>query len=341
MGKTDVRESDYLEDAEIFADLVNGILYKGEQVVKPQDLREQDGELRSAAGNDVKKVIRDKVRLWKGTVFAVFSVENQTRVDYRMVTRAMLAEGMAYDRQWKALKKKLEKVLKKKPECGKREAAVTADEFISGMRREDKFIPVITIVVYYGKGKPWDGARELHELLDVEGNEERVLPFISNYRLNLFDYHEHEEFGQFHSELQTVFEFLRYSEEKEQMKKKLAEHQERYEGLSSQAKILLLRLANIKKIPGVGERELERGEFSMCKAFEDMKEEGREEGKIEGKMEGKLEGRAEEIVETGYEFGLTEEEILIRLQQKLRISLKEAEGFLEMFGRRTGVPERQ
>lgn len=88
MGKTDVRESDYLEDAEIFADLVNGILYKGEQVVKPQDLREQDGELRSAAGNDVKKVIRDKVRLWKGTVFAVFSVENQTRVDYRMVTRA-------------------------------------------------------------------------------------------------------------------------------------------------------------------------------------------------------------------------------------------------------------
>ena len=79
----------------------------------------------------------------------------------------------------------------------------------------------------------------------------------------------------------------------------------------------------------------------MCKAFEDMKEEGREEGKIEGKMEGKLEGRAEEIVETGYEFGLTEEEILIRLQQKLRISIKEAEGFLEMFGRRTGVPERQ
>lgn len=130
-----------------------------------------------------------------------------------------------------------------------------------------------------------------------------------------------------------MFEFLRYSEEKEQMKKKLAEHQERYEGLSSQAKILLLRLTNIKKIPGVGERELERGEFSMCKAFEDMKEEGREEGK----MEGKLEGRAEEIVETGYEFGLTEEEILIRLQQKLRISLKEAEGFLEMFGRRTGI----
>lgn len=44
MGKTDIYESDYLENPEIFADLVNGILYKGERVVKPQDLSEQDGE---------------------------------------------------------------------------------------------------------------------------------------------------------------------------------------------------------------------------------------------------------------------------------------------------------
>ena len=47
MGKPDVYESDYLENAEIFADLINGVLYQGEQVVKPQALKEQDGELRS------------------------------------------------------------------------------------------------------------------------------------------------------------------------------------------------------------------------------------------------------------------------------------------------------
>ena len=46
MGKPDVYESDYLENAEIFADLINGVLYQGEQVVKPQALKEQDGELR-------------------------------------------------------------------------------------------------------------------------------------------------------------------------------------------------------------------------------------------------------------------------------------------------------
>ena len=34
MGKADVYESDYLENGEIFADLVNGVLYQGRQVVK-------------------------------------------------------------------------------------------------------------------------------------------------------------------------------------------------------------------------------------------------------------------------------------------------------------------
>lgn len=79
-----------------------------------------------------------------------------------------------------------------------------------------------------------------------------------------------------------MFEFLRYSGEKEQMKKRLKEHREQYEELSSQAKILLTKLANIKKIPGVSGEAFEKGEFSMCKAFEDMKEEGKIEERESG-----------------------------------------------------------
>lgn len=178
MGKEDVYASDYLENAEVFADLVNGVLYHGEQVVKPEELNEQDGELRSVLGETVKKTIRDKVRLWKGTALVVLSVENQTRVDYRMVTRAMLSESMAYDKQWKNLKEKWRRELRNQP--GTKREGLTSDEFISGMRKEDKFTPVITIVVYYGKEKPWDGAKTLHELLDAGGYEEKILPFISN-----------------------------------------------------------------------------------------------------------------------------------------------------------------
>ena len=317
MGKEDVYASDYLENEEVFADLVNGVLYHGEQVVKPEELSEQDGELRSISGGTVKKTIRDKVRLWKGAALVILSVENQTRVDYRMVTRAMLSESMAYDKQWKRLKEKWRRALKKQSETGKKK--FTSDEFISGMRKRDKFSPVITIVVYYGKEKPWDGAKSLYELLDVEGCEEKILPFISNYRLNLFDYHEYEEFGQFHSELQSVFEFLRYSGEKEQMKKRLEEHKEQYEGLSNQAKVLLTKLTNIKKIPGVSGEAFEKGEFSMCKAFVDMKEEGKIEGKIEGRAEEREDGihKALNIVK---EFGGSREQGITSLIKEYKLS---------------------
>ncbi len=128
MGKADFYESDYLEDAEIFADLVNGVLYNGEQVVKPEELQERDGELRSASGNGARKAIRDKVRLWNGTVLAVIAVENQTGVDYHMVIRNMLSESMAYDQQWK--RKKAEHRRRRKAAQESR-SALAEDEFIS------------------------------------------------------------------------------------------------------------------------------------------------------------------------------------------------------------------
>ena len=55
MGRVDVYESDYLENEEIFADLVNGVLYQGRRVVRPEDLGEQDGELRSLSEGKAKK----------------------------------------------------------------------------------------------------------------------------------------------------------------------------------------------------------------------------------------------------------------------------------------------
>ena len=65
----------------------------------------------------------------------------------------------------------------------------------------------------------------------------------------------------------------------------------------------------------------------MCTAFE--------ETRLEGKAEGRAEGKAEEIVETGYEFGLSEDDILARLQKKLDISLQKAQEYLVMFGKQT------
>ncbi|RGS25632.1 hypothetical protein DWY02_14115 [Eubacterium sp. AF22-9] len=48
----------------------------------------------------------------------------------------------------------------------KRTKGLSDDEFISKMKRTDKFIPIITIVIYYGE-KAWDGAVSLQGMLDI------------------------------------------------------------------------------------------------------------------------------------------------------------------------------
>ena len=48
-----------------------------------------------------------------------------------------------------------------------------------------------------------------------------------------------------------------------------------------------------------------------------------------------MKGRAIEIVETGFEFGLSENDILERLQRKLNVSLQTAQEYIRMFGKQT------
>lgn len=58
--------------------------------------------------------------------------------------------------------------------------------------------------------------------------------------------------------------------------------------------------------------------------------------KLQEKMKQKVKkGRAIEIIETGFEFGLSENDILERLQKKLNVSLQMAQEYIKMFGKQT------
>ena len=74
------------------------------------------------------------------------------------------------------------------------------------------------------------------------------------------------------------------------------------------------------------EQTIEQEVDVMCNLSQGIKE--------AGIAEGREEGRAEEIIETGYEFRLSEQDILERLQKKLSISLQKAQEYLLMFGKR-------
>lgn len=63
-------------------------------------------------------------------------------------------------------------------------------------------------------------------------------------------------------------------------------------------------------------------------------EDGRAEGLAEGLEKGLADGRAEGIIETGFDCGLSETDILERLQKKLNVSLQRAQEYLQKFGTR-------
>lgn len=74
-----------------------------------------------------------------------------------------------------------------------------------------------------------------------------------------------------------------------------------------------------------------KGDGSMYSLFDEIEKEVKDEGRTEGKVEGKAEG----IIETGIDFGLSEDEIIQRLQNKLSLSLQKAQVYFEMFGKHT------
>ena len=62
--------------------------------------------------------------------------------------------------------------------------AVDADEFLSGIKKDDRFHPIINIILYYGE-KEWDGPVSLKDMMvDMP---ERFANLFADYEINLFD----------------------------------------------------------------------------------------------------------------------------------------------------------
>ncbi|MBR5598272.1 MAG: Rpn family recombination-promoting nuclease/putative transposase [Lachnospiraceae bacterium] len=269
MGKKDLWQSDYFDDKRRFADMINGVMFHGEQIIREEELEELDSQLVHHEKNEEAiKVIRDKVYRWKGQKISICILENQSYVDYRMVLRVMLEEAVGYLKQQKHSYRKWINARYK----------FTKNEFLSQMRKNEKFQPIITLILYLGKNEAWDGARSLYELLEMD---ERLQPFVTNYRLNLFDYHDYKDFSQFKTENRFIFELLLNSKDENKMNEIISVYMNGYlldkESMRAIFGVLGINI-NINKYK-VKTEEGER--FDMCKAWNDHKESGRQEGRQE------------------------------------------------------------
>ena len=67
MGRKDLWQSDYFDDKRRFADMINGAFFKGEQIIKAEELEEVDPKLvHHEKSGEAVSVIRDKVYKWRG-----------------------------------------------------------------------------------------------------------------------------------------------------------------------------------------------------------------------------------------------------------------------------------
>ena len=113
MGKGNAAVKQWLGNPRRFADLFNGIVFQGKQVILPEDLHPATGEtdiLVSDKNEKAKEVqrYRDIIMRWEqGAYLVLLACENQENVHYAMTVRNMLYDSLSYVEQirqsWKCL----------------------------------------------------------------------------------------------------------------------------------------------------------------------------------------------------------------------------------------------
>ena len=146
---------EFLENNAYFVDFFNAYFFDGKRVLKPENCMELDSEMNDS-NMDLEKHV-DVIRKYNdGNLYSAFIIENQSYVDASMVVRAAVYEFVAYERMLKKSKKN--KVKEK--------------------------LPMVNILVFYTGERPWNAARQLSELVEVD---ERFESYFHDYKMNLIE----------------------------------------------------------------------------------------------------------------------------------------------------------
>lgn len=285
MGTVDVEGKQYLSNRLYFADAFNYLLYDGEQVIKAEDLRELDtAELTVPYGNNARAPVqkyRDLLKMWNvmmddNAIYAILGAELQDQVHYGMPVKDGPYDMLGYSKQIAEIKRSYAKGTVEESELtvdsDVMKIKLTSAEFLSGLRKEDKLIPIITAVVYLGD-EPWDGPRSLFEMLDVR--DERLYRFLSDYKLNLISPADMEdnEFMKFHTELGYAMKLIKHqSEDADELIMR-----EGHRIVSPETAFFLNAVIKLNL-----EFEEESGGVDMCKAMEKRDQRQRITGMIDG-----------------------------------------------------------
>ncbi|MCM1111990.1 MAG: Rpn family recombination-promoting nuclease/putative transposase [Muribaculum sp.] len=319
MGKYDDVMYRYLSDNDRFADLFNGVLFGGRPVVRADalvDASERYVDRVSPEGGErirYERGVRDlRKRAGTGECFVVTAVENQNDIDYAMPWRMMRYDQMEYGRQ-------IRDIISRRQTAFQREGR-RAGNWAKRLEKGDRLCPVYTICFYHGTER-WDGPRSLREMMCFGEQEEGWQEVFHDYGMTLFCAGERKDLSCFRTDLKQLLEVLQMRQDKEGLFRLWSG--EAYLHLQRETAEAMAVLTDSAEILKKLEAD-EEGGCNMCLAVEEMRRDWKAEGRAEGKAEG--------IIELGTELGLSEQEILARLQSRLNVPAQRAQEYLQMFG---------
>ena len=179
MGNKDITEKNLEAFNDVFADIVNVLLFKGKHLMKEKDLESATKDSMFKADGKIHEQERDVSKFWKnGEVrISILGFENQTVQDYNMPLRVIGYDGASYKMQLN------DKDLKKK-------------------------YPVATLILYFGTEKKWTAPKNLLGCFKVP---DELKPFVSDYKINVFNiaWLSKETVDMFQSDFKFVAQYFR------------------------------------------------------------------------------------------------------------------------------------
>ena len=256
---------------DVFADIVNVLLFNGKRIVDEDALIDTPVDSALKLDGEIHLQYRDVAKYWKNSQIniALFGLENQTVPDKLMPMRVIGYDGAEYKKQ----------VLEE--------------------NRYKKKYPVITLVLYMGYDRNWKYSNSLLDLLEVDEN---LKPYVSDYKINVFEiaFLDREKIDLFKSDFRMLADYLYQMTTTDS-----------YEGDESDIKhvdeilMLMSAMSGFKNVDNIIKVAHERKISNMKGFFEVAEEKGLEKGIELGRTEGIELGRTEGI-EKGLELGRTE-----------------------------------
>ena len=244
MAEKDITEKNLEALNDVFADIVNVLLFKGEQVINEKDLEADTTKSMFKADGKIHEQERDVSKFWKnGEIrISILGIENQTAQDSDMPLRVISYDGASYKQQLLDTNQK-------------------------------KRYPVATLVLYFGTEEKWSKAKHLYDCFEVPV---KLKPFVNDYKINIFNiaFLSSKTIAMFKSDFKIIAEYFRAK----RLNQKYKGSKEKLKHANETLKMFSALTGDDSFEKVYNEGNFKKGGITMCDVVERIRNDGRTEG---------------------------------------------------------------